>query len=177
MCTYTFGSKGKNLLSKVGSALLKTLQVAKFLQTLLVCFLLFWKCKWWEKICFLIYQKNTVSSVIWCLLENFTFFFVFFMHISTNLYLQCPNFRSPLYVWTHKYNSHSDISAFCTLKVRLCFSPASAARCVRPWLGGEGAGEGEPTSVHHSPAREVEVAVEQGGGKKRQSGQQKTFAR
>lgn len=37
--------------------------------------------------------------------------------------------------------------------------PASAAQCVRPLLGGEGAGEGEPTSVYRSPAREVEEAV------------------
>lgn len=35
-------------------------------------------------------------------------------------------------------------------------SAASAGRCVRPLLGGEGAGEGEPTSMHRSPAREVE---------------------
>lgn len=41
-----------------------------------------------------------------------------------------------------------------------CVVPASAGRCVRPLLGGEGAGEGEPTSVHRSPAREVEEAVE-----------------
>lgn len=42
--------------------------------------------------------------------------------------------------------------------------PASASRCVRPLLGGEGAGEGEPLSVHHSPAREVEDA-EKGKGR------------
>lgn len=41
-----------------------------------------------------------------------------------------------------------------------CVVPAYAARCVRPLLGGEGAGEGEPTSVYRSPAREVEEAVE-----------------
>lgn len=34
-------------------------------------------------------------------------------------------------------------------------SAAFAARCVRPSLGPEGAGEGEPTLKHHSPAREV----------------------
>lgn len=38
--------------------------------------------------------------------------------------------------------------------------PAYAARCVRPLLGGEGAGEGEPMSMYRSPAREVEDAVE-----------------
>lgn len=41
--------------------------------------------------------------------------------------------------------------------------PASAGRCVRPLLEGEGAGEGEPTSMHYSPAREVEEAVEETG--------------
>lgn len=41
-----------------------------------------------------------------------------------------------------------------------CTVPAYAARCVRPLLGGEGAGEGEPTSVYRSPARENEEAVE-----------------
>lgn len=41
--------------------------------------------------------------------------------------------------------------------------PASAGRCVRPLLGGEGAGEGEPTLIHRSPAREVEEAVEDKG--------------
>lgn len=45
--------------------------------------------------------------------------------------------------------------------------PASAGRCVRPLLKGEGAGEGEPTSMHHSPAREVEEAVEETGRGKR----------
>lgn len=45
--------------------------------------------------------------------------------------------------------------------------PASACRCVRPSLEGEGAGEGEPTSVHHSPAREVEEAVEETGREKK----------
>lgn len=45
--------------------------------------------------------------------------------------------------------------------------PASAGRCVRPLLGGEGAGEGEPTSMHRSPAREVEEAVEDNGMEKR----------
>lgn len=44
-----------------------------------------------------------------------------------------------------------------------CVVPASAARCVRPLLGGEGAGEGEPTSVQRSPAREVEEAAEETG--------------
>lgn len=57
------------------------------------------------------------------------------------------------------------------------FLPASADRCARPWLGGEGAGEGEPTSVHHSPAREVEVAVEQGGRERSQLGQEKEMTR
>lgn len=32
---------------------------------------------------------------------------------------------------------------------------------MRPWLGGEGAEEGEPMSMHHSPAREVDEAVEE----------------
>lgn len=44
-----------------------------------------------------------------------------------------------------------------------CVVPASAAQCVRPLLGGEGAGEGEPTSVQRSPAREVEEAAEETG--------------
>lgn len=39
---------------------------------------------------------------------------------------------------------------------------AFAAQCVRPLLEGKGAGEGEPTSMHHSPAREVEEAVCEG---------------
>ena len=42
-----------------------------------------------------------------------------------------------------------------------CVVPAFAARCVRPLLRGEGAGEGEPTLKHHSPAREVNEAVEE----------------
>lgn len=42
-----------------------------------------------------------------------------------------------------------------------CVLPAYADQCVRPWLGGEGAEEGEPMSEHHSPAREVDEAVEQ----------------
>lgn len=41
-----------------------------------------------------------------------------------------------------------------------CVVPAYAAQCVRPLLGGEGAGEGEPMSMYRSPAREVEEAVE-----------------
>lgn len=41
-----------------------------------------------------------------------------------------------------------------------CAVPAFAAQCVRPLLWGEGAGEGEPMSMYHSPAREVEEAVE-----------------
>lgn len=41
-----------------------------------------------------------------------------------------------------------------------CLIPAYADQCVRPWLGGEGAEEGEPMSMHHSPAREVDEAVE-----------------
>lgn len=40
-----------------------------------------------------------------------------------------------------------------------CDLPAFAARCVRPSLGAEGAGEGEPTLKHHSPAREVDGSV------------------
>jgi len=32
---------------------------------------------------------------------------------------------------------------------------------VRPLLGGEGAGEGEPMLMRHSPAREVKEAVEE----------------
>lgn len=44
--------------------------------------------------------------------------------------------------------------------------PAYADQCVRPWLGGEGAEEGEPMSMHHSPAREVDEAVEQKKKKK-----------
>lgn len=47
-----------------------------------------------------------------------------------------------------------------------CVVPASAGQCVRPLLGGEGAGEGEPTSMHRSPAREVEEAVEEKGREK-----------
>lgn len=42
-----------------------------------------------------------------------------------------------------------------------CVIPAYADQCVRPWLGGEGAEEGEPMSMHHSPAREVDEAVEE----------------
>lgn len=42
-----------------------------------------------------------------------------------------------------------------------CAIPAYADQCVRPWLGGEGAEEGEPMSMHHSPAREVDEAVEE----------------
>lgn len=32
---------------------------------------------------------------------------------------------------------------------------------MRPWLGGEGAEEGELMSMHRSPAREVDEAVEE----------------
>lgn len=32
---------------------------------------------------------------------------------------------------------------------------------MRPWLGGEGAEEGEPMSMHHSPARAVDEAVKE----------------
>lgn len=42
-----------------------------------------------------------------------------------------------------------------------CVVPAYAGQCVKPWLGGEGAEEGEPMSMHHSPAREVDEAVEE----------------
>lgn len=40
--------------------------------------------------------------------------------------------------------------------------PAAAALFVRPWLGGEGGGEGEPTQTHCSPARESEEAEGRG---------------
>lgn len=55
-----------------------------------------------------------------------------------------------------------------------CVVPASACRCVRPLLGGEGAGEGEPTSMHRSPAREVEETVE---GKRREKSESWTRGR
>lgn len=57
----------------------------------------------------------------------------------------------------------SPVSYKHTLLSVVAFLPASAARCVRPLLGGEGAGEGEPTSVHRSPAREVEEAMGEKG--------------
>lgn len=44
--------------------------------------------------------------------------------------------------------------------------PASAGQCERPLRDGEGAGEGEPTSMRRSPVREIEET----GGKKRGGG-------
>lgn len=51
-----------------------------------------------------------------------------------------------------------------------CVIPAYADQCVRPWLGGEGAEEGEPMSMHHSPAREVDEAVEEKKKEKHEKG-------
>lgn len=148
-----------------GRCLLWTLQGGQTFADIIILFSVILKVQMieWKSIFWHIMRMSHLYFVFDAFWRFFSSFLGVFMHININLYLGCPNVPWLLYAWTHKYNSDPDISAFCPLKVCLCVSPASADRCARPWLGGEGAGEGEPKSVHHSPAREVEVAVEQAG--------------